>query len=199
MSSQLPFSEDDVLGSADYAAKDSQKYEDTIVAHLCSRYELGSGVRQRLRRQGGGILKLRIFHEEFPTFPMILVARRWRQIREQSRVSDLFGNFPTRKFVEEWRRECRAYGGGIDGHFGLVFHWPYLKGQYLPGEDGARPVRERGGSIGLVLRNGAPNRDVPGVRVVCIGPSGGRFVLEPLSVLLSEIDFECGGMWCPNV
>jgi len=201
MTTQPPFSEDDVLGSVDYTAKDAQKYEDTVVAHLCSRYGLGPGVRQRLRQRGDGVLRLRMFHDEFPTFPMILAAHRWRKVHLGCRVVDLFSNFPTRKFVEEWRRACLAHGGGIDGHFGLVFHWPYLRGQLLPSEDGGRAKREPGGGVGLVLRKGAPNRHVPGVRVVCISPgnSSEQFVLEPLSVLLNEIDFDCGGMWCPNV
>ena len=195
--SEPPFSEDDILGSAAYAARDEQQYEETVVAHLCSRYGLGVGARRRMSERGEGHLTLRIFHDEFPTFPTILIAKRWRQIREQCRISDLFGNFRSRKFVKEWKQARDTYSGGIDGHFGLVFYWPYLKGQLLPRE-GEKPAREHGGSVGLVLHDGAINWDVPGVRVVCVSPFGGRYVLEPLSVLLGEIDAECGGTWHPN-
>jgi len=191
------FDEDDVLAGVDFARKDEQSYEDQVVACLINRYGLGAEARRRLRYMGDGQLTLQAFHELFPTFPCLLLARRWRGIQDKVRLVDFFGNFPKLIFVKAWEA-ARKDVGGIDGRLGLVFHWPYLKGQLLP-RDGEKPAREPAGGLGLVLRNGDPDLTVPGVRVFCVSPAGERLLIEPFSVMLREIDTECGGEWQPNV
>ena len=198
MSPEPPFSEDDVLAGIDFAERDERRYEGEIVTHLLSRYGIGPGVKERLRHyRGTNQLTLEAFHEEFPTFPITLAARRWRKIREKNRLSDLFGNFYDRNFYKAWHEERDKVSGGVDGDFGLVFHWPYLKGRFEPTGGGKRR-REPGGSVGLVLRDGSPNSAVPGTRVLVVGAGGAQFTLEPFSVLLREIDENCGGEWNPN-
>lgn len=195
----------DLSGDKDWRANEQTQFETQIVDHLFNYYDLSRSVRAEIfqeTRHGEGQSRLtfQAFFERFPTFPIYLVIRKFRNIVDDASVNRIFSDFLRRKFVKEYEIIEDEIPDGYEGPVGLVFFWPHLKGQIKRKKtEKVSGVRERGGSLGLVLHNRHIVQEVPGVRIWWISKGKAQLVIEPLSVLLNSIDKDSSGRkWHPD-
>jgi hypothetical protein len=185
------------LGVEDLKQLAEDRFEDDVVNHLFSRYKLDSRAKQRMLQsaklnQDHPHLTLAAFYEEFPSFPVYLVARKFPKIREESPVHKIFMDFANRQYTKAYDALADVLPEDV-WTYGLVFHWGYLK------RTGRQKVDERASA--LVLHNRNTLADAPGVRLRWWGADREEpLFLEPLATLLTTIDMESPGeRWQPDV
>jgi len=173
---------------------DEARFEEEIVNHLFSRYNLARSRKSKLLGEHRDLhghfgLSLAAFGEEFPSFPIHLIARKFSKMREQNPVHKILADFLNRNCVQEFERLKDELPEGIET-YGLVVHWGFLKAT------GKQKVDERASAV--ILHNREPRVDVVGaVRAYCVPRKrAARIYVETLSAFLTTIDKESpGGRW----
>lgn len=176
---------------------DAAKFEEEVVNHLFSRYNLPREIRTRMLRAhaaetGRAGLTLPAFNDEFPSFPIYLRSMKLPKVRDENPVHRIYADFLNRKFVTEFEKLKTVLPEDVET-YGLVFHWGFLRAT------GRQTVDER--ASGLVIHNREPHVRIYGAPVMSCLPRRGAAViyLETLTNLLATIDKETpGGKWAPD-
>jgi len=179
------------ITQSEYFRKQAQRqYESSVVLALFTWYRIPADKRREVEAAGGeaSALTLAAFNYVFPGFPVHLVARKWPGIAKTCSLTDIFNGFLTRKFVREFEKEYQAAGCELPERFGLIFHYPYLRGGGEQASTKESPAKRKDiDKLGFVLRACCPSPSISGVRLVCETPTGVTLTLTPFSVFLREI------------
>lgn len=119
----------DTFDRASYLKEKEENYEERIATMLLRRFDLNHKM-QDLRKQceertGDDRLSLTWFYENYPTFPVLLAARRLAGIHQLS-VDELFRCFTKTKIFRSYLEWFEEQEPGFSGCVGVAFNWPGL-------------------------------------------------------------------------
>lgn len=160
------------------------KFEEQSVTRVLKRYRLLKSAKWDLllaheRKSGRKRLKFAEFHDRFPSFPVLLDARRLTQVSRSTSVPDLFKKFDCLPLWDAFVETRESYSGWPeDQPVGLIFSWPYCGP--------------------LVIHNARLERKTPGLRIGWQGADGEAVIIQKFDSLLKDIDLAVGGRWNPD-
>lgn len=179
-------------GMADVTKVDDlDHWEDQLVEWLFVRHKIRGNVRSALRaryteRRGVNELTLDAWNDGFPSYPIFFVGAMIRGVDKISH-GKLFCKFRQQRWLQLYEDAEEEYSDDHSKPLGLIIRWPGLQQNGEP-------------SGGMVLHNRAPDTSVPGCRFLWSynEPDIGMLTLQPLSLLIKEIDSAAGGFWKPD-
>jgi len=173
-------------------AETLESWEDQLLDWLFSRHRVARALRNRIReeqleRVDGESAVLEAWNEAFPDYPVWYGATIIRHIDKQCPLSLLMCQMSRSALVRKFEAFEEEVGEGRSKPLALIVRWPNL-------------VRRGEISGALVLHDGEPEWSVPGTRITWVynEPECGKLTLQPLSLLVKEIDVRSGGRWRPE-
>jgi len=167
-----------------------EHWESQVVEWLFVRHRIRGNLRQALRERHLGMtgqehVTIEAWNDGFPTYPVHFAASMIRRANEIPH-GHLFCRFRETQLARKFDKTADEIGDEIDKPLALVIRWPQL-------------IRSGEASGGMVLHNREPDLRVPGSRLVWshTEPEYGMLTLQPLSLLIKEIDAAEGGAWRP--
>lgn len=168
-------------------------FEDMLVNHLFSRYNLPRDVKRQMlkltkSRDGKPRLLLLDFHQAFPEFPIYLFARKFEKSPAKATpLHKLLLAVEDLPFVKAFD-ELAEFLPEEYASYAMVFHWSYLQ------RKSAGQMETGLSAMSLHNRHVSQLQASP---IVCWDSidRGYPVYLQPLTGLLDTIDQECGTDW----
>lgn len=175
-----------------FKAETLESWEDRLLDWLFARHRIARALRSQIREEqlakvDGESAFLEAWNMAFPDYPVWYGATIIRHIDKKCPVSLLMCQMSRSELVRKFEAFEEEVGDERNKPLALIVRWPNL-------------VRRGEISGALVLHDGEPEWSVPGTRLTWVysEPDLGKLTLQPLSLLVKEIDVRAGGRWRPQ-